>query len=125
MEASEKIMIACLLISEGGDEDSIREFISALEEGVALGEPDALDLHRRLMSRMDGPMPSGAAGAVIRLMKAKRDHDQVRRRYGMAVEGLSKAISILGQPVKGDLSARILVARAMAAVAETRQAVSG
>lgn len=125
METSEKVMIACLLISEGGEEDAVKEFISVLDEGMALGELDAVDLHSRLMKRMDGPLPSGAAGAVIRLMKAKREHDAVRRRYGMAVGGLSKALSILNQPVKGDLGARILVGKAMAVIGETREAVGG
>jgi len=123
METSEKVMIACLLISEGGEEDAVREFISVLEEGISLGERDAVDLHAKLMRRMDGPLPDGPAGAVIRLMKAKRDHDAVRRRYGMAVEGLSKALSILSQPIKGDLSARIMVTRAMSAIGEVREAV--
>lgn len=125
MDAAEKVMIACLLLSEGGEDEAVREFIAAVESGMELGERDSLEMHRALMARMEGQLPAGPAGTVIRLMKAKREHDEVCRKFGMAASGLSKALSILQQPVSGDLAAKILVTRAMAALGAAKRGIAG
>lgn len=120
MEAAEKVMIACLLLSEGGDDEDVRGFIAAIEEGLERGEKDAVEMRRKLIERMDGPLPQGAAGAIIRLMKAKIEHDAICRRFGVAAGGLAKALCILAQPASGDLAARILVQRAMTAIGDAK-----
>lgn len=122
MEAAEKVMIACLLLSEGADEEGVRGLIEALEEGIRLGEKDSVDLKAALLARMDGPLPEGPAGTVIRLMKAKLEHDEVCRRFGIVAGGLSKAVRLLQQPAGTPLAARILVKRALAALGEEREA---
>jgi len=125
MEAAEKVMIACLLLSEGAEDEAVRGFIAALEEGISLGEHDSLDMKAALMARMEGPLPDGAAGSVIRLMKAKLEHDEVCRKFGVAAGGLAKALSVLQQPADTPLAARILVNRALAALGEAREAMDG
>lgn len=125
MDAAEKVMIACLLLSEGAEDDAVRGFISALEEGLALGEQDSIEMRHRLLERMKGPLPDGPAGAVIRLMKAKLEHDAICRKFGMAASGLTKALRVLSSPAQSDFAARILVSRALSAISEAKLQIAG
>lgn len=120
MDSTEKVMVACLLLSEGGNDGEVREFIAALEEGIELGEKDSVDMHRALMERLAGSVPDGPAGAVIRLMKAKREHDESCRKFGMMTSGIAKALQLLEHPAGSGLAAKVLAARVMALLGEAR-----
>lgn len=124
MDAAEKVMIACLLLSEGAQDEAVRGFMEALEEGIRLGEQDSLEMRAAFLERLRGPLPAGPAGSVIRLMRAKIEHDEVCRRFGIVAGGLSKALDVLQQPAGTPLAARILVKRVLAALGEVN-AVAG
>lgn len=121
MEVAQKIMIACLLMSEGADDTSVKEFISVLEQGVELQEQDSIDLFSALMTRMDGELPEGSAGEIIRLMKAKIQLDETCRKFGLALSGLEKVMKILDGKPKNDFAAKIMIRRALGTIEEAKQ----
>lgn len=124
MEIAEKIMVACLLISEGADDETVSEFISVLSDGVEAGEEDAITLFNQLMERMEGDVQKGYFGDVIRLMKSKIKLDESYRKFGMAITGMEKVMKILDENPKNDFAAKIMVQRALDAIAQTCKKVN-
>jgi len=116
MEVAQKVMIACLLMSDGADDKTLAEFISVLEAGVEAGESDAVTLFDGLMERMNGPLPDGFAGEIIRLMKAKMKLDESHHKFGMSISGMEKVLKILDSKPKNDFSAKIMMQRALSAI---------
>lgn len=120
MEVAHKVMIACLLMSEGADDKKLSEFISVLEAGIDAGEEDSIALFDALMARMERPLPEGYAGEVIVLMKAKLKLDESCRKFGIAISGMEKVIKILNGIPKNDFAAKIVMQRALSAIDQAK-----
>ena len=120
MEVAQKVMIACLLMSEGADDKTLAEFISVLEAGIEAGEGDSIALFNELMARMDGPLPEGYVGEVIGLMKAKMKLDESCRKFGLAISGMEKVLKILDGKPKNDFAAKIMMQRALSAIEQAK-----
>lgn len=121
MEVAQKIMIACLLMSEGADDASVKEFVSVLERGISSEEQDSIDLFNALMKRMEGELPLGSAGEIIRLMKAKLQLDETCKKFGLALSGLEKVVRILDGKPQNDFAAKVMMRRALGAIDEAKQ----
>lgn len=120
MEVAHKVMIACLLMSEGADDFRVREFISVLEAGIDASEDDAIELFNALIARMDKPLPQGYAGEVIGLMKAKLQLDESCRKFGLAISGMEKVMKILDGIPKNDFAAKVMMQRALSAIGQAK-----
>lgn len=113
MLAAQKVMIATLLIANGAEQSDISEFIEALEVDLRNEDRVAKAVFDDLMSKMNGDLPKGPAGDIIRLMKAKIDFDKNQKRFGIAVTGLKKALSILENSPRNNLAAKVLISKVL------------
>lgn len=119
MKVAEKIMIAFLLISEGADEQDVSEFLEALSEGIAKQESDAIIIYGGIMKRLDSDLP-GMTGAVVRLMKAKIHLDETFRRFGLAMSGMNKVVTILQSSPQSDMASKIILKKALNSISEVK-----
>lgn len=116
MGPAERVIVSCLLLDEGADPGHVREFVSALSDGVEAGESDSASMLAAFMERAASRPPSGAAGDVIRVMRAVISLEATFSRFGMACEGLKTAAeAITARPGARGLAARVLLEKATAA----------
>jgi hypothetical protein len=110
MEITEKVMAACLFLSEVDDEAAVLEFISALEDGVSNSEADALALLSSIRQRLEaGPLPVGVLGDVILVMKSKQRLDRLYDQMLMTTSKLKTISGLLSGRVETNLQSKIMV----------------
>jgi hypothetical protein len=110
MEITEKVMAACLFLSEVDDEAAVMEFIYALETGVSSSEADALVLLSSIRKRLEaGPLPVGVLGDVILVMKSKQRLDRLYDQMLMTTSKLKTISGLLSGRVESNLQAKIMV----------------
>lgn len=110
MDITEKVMAACLFLSEVDDEAAVMEFMSALESGVANSEADALTLLCSIRQRLEtGPIPAGVLGDIILVMKSKQKLDRLYDQMMMATTRLKTISALLSGRVETNLQAKIMV----------------
>lgn len=121
MQTAHKIMIASLLFSEGAQVDDVNEFLDRLAKGLEKNEEDAILIFETFMRRVEGDLPDGPAGEVIRVMKAKVHLDDNCRRFGIAVSGMKKVLELLNSNPKSELAAKVILKQVTDVVAREKE----
>jgi hypothetical protein len=111
MQQTEKVIIACYLLDAGLDGASVAGFIQALEDGVAAGEADALQMREEFRLRPAAGLPGGELGEIVRAVVLLADlHDREACLESVSRElGLLQSLTSSDQP--HELAARVAVRR--------------
>jgi hypothetical protein len=118
MDKADKAIIAAWLLSKDADVQAASDFVIALDQGVRLGEEDAIQMHKSVLARIEHEDVPGEYGDFIRVIKASGNLMAASERLEKAVNGFRKAQQILEAEPKNDLAAKILVHQALKAVSD-------
>ncbi|MTH95214.1 hypothetical protein [Roseibium sp. RKSG952] len=118
MDKADKVIIMAWLLSKESDVQAASDFVIALDQGVRLGEDDAIQMHKSVLARIEHEDVPGEYGDFIRVIKASGNLMAASEKLEKAVNGFKKAQQILKAEPKNDLAAKILIHQAMKAVTE-------
>lgn len=109
MNCAEKVIIACFLLVEGAEQEGISAFVTAVEAGCALGEPDAFELREAFLLRARMDLPDGDMGGIIRMMLAKIELDVIYRDYDLRISNMREIERLVASAPQNEIAARVIV----------------
>lgn len=118
MEKTEKVIIATYLISKKADFEAAANLVHAIEQGIELGEEDAIQMRESLLKRIEVEDIPGEYGEFIRIVKATGDLVMATERLERAVGGFQEANRLLKSNPQSELAAKIVVRQAVKAISE-------
>ena len=118
MEKTEKVIIATYLISKKADFEAAANFVHAIEQGIELGEEDAIQMRESLLRRIELEDIPGEYGAFIRIVKTTGDLVAATERLDRAVGGFQEANRLLRSNPQSELAAKIVVRQAIKAISD-------
>ena len=119
MKQTERIMVACLFIYEGHEQETVSELISVLEEDQAAGDKTARLIVEELIERcVKTPRLPGIYGDIISLMISKRRLDDVYEQMEMRVQQIADVANLLSSRTDSTLAAKIVLKQLNAVIAK-------
>lgn len=110
MKQTEKIMVACLFLSEGYEPEHVRQFICALEEDLASGDEEASSIVAAALDRCTQLKRNhDIFGDVIALMMSKRRLDELYARLDMQLVQVTDICKLLSNRTDTSLAAKIVL----------------
>jgi septation ring formation regulator EzrA len=110
MKQTERIMVACLFLYEGHEQDSVSNLIAVLEEDLAAGDPTAAVIVKELIDRcVKSPRLPGIFGDIISLMISKRRLDDLYEQMDMRVQQIADVAKLLSSRTDSTLAAKIVL----------------
>lgn len=110
MKQTERIMVACLFLYEGHEQETVSKLIGALEEDLAAGDPTATVIVKELIDRcLTSPRLPGIYGDIISLMISKRRLDDLYEQMDMRVQQIVDIAKLLSSRTDSTLAAKIVL----------------
>ncbi|TLX16295.1 hypothetical protein [Rhizobium sp. MHM7A] len=118
MKQTERIMVACLFLYEGHEQETVSKLISVLEEDLAAGDPTATVIVKELIDRcLTSPRLPGIYGDIISLMISKRRLDDLYEQMDMRVQQIVDIAKLLSSRTDSTLAAKIVLKQINAVIA--------
>lgn len=110
MKQTERIMVACLFLYEGHEQETVSELIAVLEEDQAAGDVTASVIVKELIGRcVQAPRLPGIYGDIISLMISKRRLDDLYEQMDMRVQQIADVAKLLSSRTDNTLAAKIVI----------------
>lgn len=110
MKQTERIMVACLFLYEGHEQETVSKLINVLEEDLAAGDPTATAIVKELIDRcLTSPRLPGIYGDIISLMISKRRLDDLYEQMDMRVQQIVDIAKLLSSRTDSTLAAKIVL----------------
>jgi hypothetical protein len=110
MKQTERIMVACLFLYEGHEQDAVSKLISVLEEDLHAGDATATAIVKELIGRCEmSPRLPGIYGDIISVMLSKRRLDALYEKMDMRVQQVADVAKLLSSRTDSTVAAKIVL----------------
>lgn len=118
MKQTERIMVACLFLHEGHEQETVSKLIKALDEDLAAGDQTAVVIVNELINKcVLSPRLPGIYGDVISLMISKRRLDDLYEKMEMRTQQIVDIAKLLSSRADTTLAAKIVLRQINAVLA--------
>jgi hypothetical protein len=118
MKQTEKIMVACLFLYEGHEQEAVIQLIEVLEADLAVGDRTATAIVKELIDRcLTDPKLPGIYGDIISLMIFKRRLDDLYEQMDIRVQQIVDIAKLLSSRTENTLAAKIVLKQINAVIA--------
>ena len=110
MKQTERIMVACLFLYEGHEQENVSKLVKVLEEDLSAGDKTAAVIVDELVGRcLSSPRLPGIYGDIISLMISKRRLDDLYEEMDMRVQQVVDITKLLSSRTDNTLAAKTVL----------------